>query len=219
MSEQQTPKLVQVLLIEDSGDDAYFVQAMLAEGGRGQFHLTHAPLISEAWELLKNRSFDVVLLDLALPGSTGLETFDQVRLMVPAVPVVVLTGSSDESMATKAIQKGAQDYLVKGQLTGLLLSRTLRHAIERGRLVRELQEALAEVRTLSGLLPICSSCKRVRDDSGYWNQIETFIAKHTTASFTHGVCPTCAIKQLEASGVPVPDHLRAAAAKGKGLFQ
>ena len=94
----------------------------------------------------------------------------------------------DEALALKAIHKGAQDYLLKGQLTGLLLSRTLRHAIERGRLIRELQEALAEVRTLSGLLPICGSCKQVRDDKGYWNQIETFIsAKHTTlASFTHG---------------------------------
>src|SRR5580704_8345227 len=117
MSEAQPPKLLQVLLIEDSGDDAYFVQAMLAEGGQGQFELTHAPLISEAWEILKKKPMDVLLLDLALPDSNGLDTFDRLRQVAPAVPVVVLTGASDEALALTAIQKGAQDYLLKGQLT------------------------------------------------------------------------------------------------------
>jgi CheY-like chemotaxis protein len=215
MSDPQTPKLVQVLLIEDSSDEAYFVHAMLTEGGHGQFELTHVARLSEAVERLTKKQFDAVLLDLSLPDSQGLDTFDRLHEAAPAVPVVVLTGSAEESLATMVIHKGAQDYLLKGQLTGLLLSRTLRHAIERGRLIRELQDALAEVRTLSGLLPICSSCKRVRDDQGYWSQIENFVAKHTVASFTHGVCPICAVKQLQESGVPVPESLRAAAAAEK----
>ncbi len=58
----------------------------------------------------------------------------------------------------------------------------------------QLQQALSEIKTLSGLLPICASCKKIRDDNGYWNQIESYIAKHTDAEFTHGICPECAKK-------------------------
>ena len=65
---------------------------------------------------------------------------------------------------------------------------------ERERLIAELQQALLEVKTLSGLLPICSSCKRIRDDSGYWNQLEAYIKTHTGAEFSHGICPECAKK-------------------------
>ena len=63
---------------------------------------------------------------------------------------------------------------------------------ERSRLILELQESLARVRTLSGLLPICASCKKIRDDKGYWNQIETYIKDRSEAEFTHGICPECA---------------------------
>ncbi len=65
---------------------------------------------------------------------------------------------------------------------------------ERERMIGELQSALAEVKTLSGLLPICASCKKIRDDKGYWNQIESYIAKHSDAEFSHSICPDCAKK-------------------------
>ena len=68
------------------------------------------------------------------------------------------------------------------------------HAEERERLILELQNALAEVKALSGLLPICSHCKKIRDDQGYWNQIEAYIASRSDATFTHGICPECARK-------------------------
>lgn len=68
---------------------------------------------------------------------------------------------------------------------------------ERERLINELKEALTEVETLSGLLPICAYCKKVRDDSGYWNQIETYIRKHSKADFTHSICPECEKKAFE----------------------
>ena len=67
----------------------------------------------------------------------------------------------------------------------------MRYAIERGRLIAELQDALGKVRTLSGLLPICACCKKIRDDKGYWNQIESYIQKHSDAEFSHGICPDC----------------------------
>lgn len=61
-------------------------------------------------------------------------------------------------------------------------------------LVRQLQDALANIKTLRGLLPICASCKKIRDDHGYWNQLETYIGAHSDAEFTHGLCPECARK-------------------------
>jgi len=82
---------------------------------------------------------------------------------------------------------------------------------ERESLIQELTKALQEVKTLSGLLPICASCKKVRDDSGYWNQIETYVARHSSATFSHGLCPDCGMKFFEAAGLPVPDDIRASA--------
>lgn len=78
---------------------------------------------------------------------------------------------------------------------------------DRERLIADLSGALAEVRTLSGLLPICAMCKKVRDDDGNWNSLEAYVAKRTQAQFSHGCCPSCAVKFLEEAGAPVPDKL------------
>ena len=86
---------------------------------------------------------------------------------------------------------------------------------DRERLIQELTTALAEVNTLSGLLPICAQCKKVRDDSGYWNQIESYISKHSSATFSHGMCPDCGVKFFEEAGLRVPEGLRAAAQNPK----
>lgn len=66
---------------------------------------------------------------------------------------------------------------------------------ERNQLIKNLQESLAKINTLSGMLPICAACKKIRDDKGYWNQIETYLSKHSEAEFSHGICPEC-VKKL-----------------------
>jgi len=97
------------------------------------------------------------------------------------------------------------------QMNTLLEQRVAGRTAELERSNQELREALESIKTLSGLLPICGSCKKVRDDRGYWNQIETYIANRTDASFSHGLCPECSIKFLEQGGLPVSDKLREAA--------
>jgi PAS domain S-box-containing protein len=87
----------------------------------------------------------------------------------------------------------------KGEITSVLLierdiTERKRAEMEQERLILQLQEALAKVKTLSGLLPICASCKKIRDDKGYWTQIERYISKHSNAEFSHGICPDCAKK-------------------------
>lgn len=78
--------------------------------------------------------------------------------------------------------------------------------LERSQLILKLQEALEQVNQLSGMLPICASCKKIRNDDGYWTQVEHFISDHSEATFTHGICPECFSTALEEARLPVPDH-------------
>lgn len=110
--------------------------------------------------------------------------------------------------------------LIGGLVLSVLLAATVylaqnssSHARRTAALNVELQAAIDEVKTLSGLLPICAGCKRIRDDGGYWNQIERYISNHTKASFSHGICPECAIKFYESEGMEVPDEVLKAAEK------
>src|SRR5262249_33611649 len=104
---------------------------MLAETAALPFDLMHVSHLSEALERLKEAEFDAILLDLNLPDARGLEAIAPVNDTAPDVPIVVLSGLWDESLAVAAVQRGAQDYLVKGQGGGSLLTRSIRYAIER----------------------------------------------------------------------------------------
>jgi hypothetical protein len=92
--------------------------------------------------------------------------------------------------------------------------RSSRQAVEAARSNAALRAALEKVRTLEGLLPICTSCKRVRDDTGYWSQIDTYLHQHTNASLSHGFCPECAAKAFQELGFEVPEAVQAAVAAG-----
>ena len=124
---------VRILLVEDDPDDVYIMRNLLGDRWHGPFELVNLELLSAAIERCQEERFDVVLLDLGLPDSNGLETFFSLYAHAGDVPIVVLSGYSDERAAVKAVQAGAQDYLVKGQLTDRLLIRSLRYAIERSR--------------------------------------------------------------------------------------
>jgi len=124
---------VRVLLVEDNPGDARLVEILLSEVGTTSFEITHAERLSEALEHLSRSEYDVILLDLSLPDSSGVETVDQMRAAVHHMPVVVLSGQDDEDTALRAIQGGAEDYLLKGHGDGGLIARSIRYSIERKR--------------------------------------------------------------------------------------
>ncbi|MFH1037931.1 MAG: ATP-binding protein [PVC group bacterium] len=133
-------KAIKILLVENNPGDARLIREMLTEA-RGKFELEHVDRLSIALERLTQDRIDVVLLDLGLPDSLGLDTFLRVHAQAPQVPVVVMSGLDDEAVAVKAVGEGAQDYLVKGQVEGNLLGRAIRYAIQRKRAEEALHSA------------------------------------------------------------------------------
>jgi two-component system, cell cycle sensor histidine kinase and response regulator CckA len=126
-----TNRLMRILVIEDNPGDARLLQEYLAEGGADRFTTIHADRLATGLPHLSQPGIDVVLLDLTLPDSDGVETLIRVQAHAPSVPIVVLTGRDDDVVAVQLLQAGAQDYLVKGQVTSPLLVRALRYATER----------------------------------------------------------------------------------------
>jgi len=199
---------VQILLVEDNPADARLIEEILADARPGAFALRREARLSAALESL-DADIDIVLLDLSLPDSHGFETFARVHAAASNLPIIVLTGLDDEELALRTVNKGAQDYLVKAHVGNRLLVRAIRYAIERKRLERqkedliaELKQALSEIKTLRGILPICASCKRIRDDGGYWRQVEAYVHEHTEAQFSHGVCPECLAAERKRNRAP-----------------
>jgi len=129
---------IRTLLVEDEPSAVRLIQETLAEAKAVGFELTHVDHLSDALKLLGREDFDVVLLDLSLPDSQGLEALVKAQAQSPGVPIVILTSLDDETVALKAVQEGAQDYLVKGPLANALLVRSVRYAIERKRLEEQL---------------------------------------------------------------------------------
>ncbi|MDI6886384.1 MAG: histidine kinase dimerization/phosphoacceptor domain -containing protein [archaeon] len=137
-------KPIKVLLVEDNPGDARLIREMLSEARSAQFDLKYADLLSTGLERLAAGEVDVLLLDLLLPDSHGLNTFARAYAQAPEIPIVVLTGIDDDTLAVKAVHEGAQDYLVKEQLDGNLLERSIRYAIERKRAVEQIKASLRE---------------------------------------------------------------------------
>jgi len=122
---------LRALIVEDNPADANLIHEMLNQSRDLSLSLEQASRLSHGLERLKANQLDLVLLDLSLPDSRGFETFAKAHAHAPDLPIIVLTGLDDRSLAVKAVREGAQDYLVKGQVSGDLLSRSIRYAVER----------------------------------------------------------------------------------------
>lgn len=193
-----------VLYMEDDAVVARVVQRALEKAG---FTVESAADGVEGLAKLAYHRYTVVLLDYNMPKHNGLEVMRIMEERNIRLPIVMLTGSGDELVAVEAMKRGAADYVVKDSGNGYLtlLPAILERAIrrhqaalqkqqweeERERLIVELQAALAKVKQLGGLLPVCSSCKKIRDDDGYWQQVEEYLYKHQGTEISHALCPVC----------------------------
>ncbi|NDJ25379.1 response regulator [Nostoc sp. B(2019)] len=156
---------IHILLVEDSPSDARLLRQIFLHASQEEWEMSHVERLSEAIdasrenslptldnsqiESRRQRRFNLVLLDLSLPDSIGLDTLKEFRVAIPDIPVVVLTGLDDEDLALQALAEGAQDYLVKDQLTIQRLVRAIRYAIERSEIINQLRES--EERTRQAL--------------------------------------------------------------------
>ena len=163
----------------------------------------------ETWEAMQQPDAPrLVILDWVMPGIDGVEVCRRVRALETDQPphIIILTARGDRAHIIEGLDAGADDYLSKPCDPGELRARidVGRRMVElRARLaghVRELQQALSEVQTLRGIIPICANCKSVRDDAGYWTRVEMYVSEHSEARFTHGICPECMKKLYGSQG-------------------
>lgn len=131
---------LRVLLVEDNPGDARLIQELLLEARGGEFQTAVAPSVAEAIKELKKVDYHLILLDLSLPDSRGIDTFHQISAQAPLMPVIVLSGLDDEALALQTVKEGAQDYLVKGQVDPHILERAIRYALNRAAAERTLSE-------------------------------------------------------------------------------
>jgi AmiR/NasT family two-component response regulator len=190
-------KTVRALIAEDDALVGDVIQGQLEK--IGVTVVARASDGQQAVELAQTLRPDIVLMDIEMPEMDGLEAARQMQERCP-LPVVVLTAHPGQALVEQAAAAGVGAYLLKSskaqELDRAITIARARFAdlMELRRLNAELQAALAKVKVLSGLLPICASCKKIRDDQGYWHQVEVYIRDHSEVEFSHGLCPSCARK-------------------------
>ena len=178
--QESTPRRIRVLLIEDNPGDARLIEMMLAEADGDSFELRHVDRLEHGLRELGERGIDIVLSDLSVPDSHGLETFQRLHARAPHVPIIVLSGLNDTTVALSAVHQGAQDYLIKGEVDGQLLARSMRYAIERKRMTEQLHRYAAELREKNALL---------ESDFNMAREIQQIFLPDQYPTFPHSVAP------------------------------
>jgi DNA-binding response OmpR family regulator len=170
------------------------------------FDISVAQSGQEALKRVSDLTPDIILLDVVMPEVDGFETCRRLKANETArtIPVIFMTALTDVESKVKGFEAGGVDYVTKpveakellARLTTHLTLRRLQKSLE-GRNAElqakneQLQQALDQVKKLSGLLPICANCKKIRDDQGYWQDVAVYIRDHSEAEFSHGICPDC----------------------------
>jgi DNA-binding response OmpR family regulator len=191
-----------ILIAEDDDLSRLLLQSLLTKWG---YTVTSACDGDEAWKILCEPDHpQLLLLDWMMPGIEGPEIVRRLRKrsLEKTYYSIIITSRSDMDSAASALNAGADDFIYKpfdnnelharvsvGYRTNSLQMANSEH-------IRDLSQALARMRQLEGIIPICSYCKKIRDDQNSWQQLETYISEHSEALFSHGVCPDCLERQL-----------------------
>jgi len=193
----QKETLMRILIAEDDNTSRKVLFTVLKKGGYDVVETVNGV---EAWnKLQQSNAPPLVILDWMMPDLDGMEVLRLVRsLQTNRQPyIIMLTAKHEKTDIAAALEAGANDYLIKPFSIIELQARVKvgRRMIEmQGALaskIEELNRALEEIKTLRGILPICTNCKKIRDDRGYWNQVEVYVHERTEAEFSHGICPQC----------------------------
>ncbi len=202
---------VAVLYVEDEELTRSAVSAAL---GRRVQTLLQAEQGRQGLELFRLHRPGIVITDIRMPVMDGLTMVREIKALDDKTQILITTAHNDTQYFLDALDLGIDHYVLKPIDHEKLFSglekcmatinsekEKQRHQQERDNLIAKLQEALATIKTLHGILPICSSCKKIRDDKGFWTRIEAYISEHTDAEFSHGICSECAEKLY-------PDYFR-----------
>lgn len=192
---------MRILIAEDDATSRSLLAALLAKNGHEPIETVNG---AEAWDKMKAPDApNLAILDLIMPAMDGLEVVRRIRAMPDGQTpyIIMLTASGEKNDIVRGLDAGANDYLPKPFHAGELRARVEvgRRMVEMGDAlsakIEELHQALDQIKTLRGIVPICANCKKIRDDAGYWQQVEAYVASHTEAEFSHGFCPEC-LKKL-----------------------
>lgn len=203
-----------ILIVDDAPDQQLLLRAILGKAGHTDLlsansAITAFPLLDMDGQEPPSQ-IDLILMDVLMPELDGVEACRQIksRPHLCDIPIIMVTANNDLSNLKTAFAAGANDYITKPVHSVELLARvasalTLKKEMDcrkarEGELRRsheELQKALRDVKILRGLIPICASCKKIRNDGGFWQQLEEYIGEHSEAEFSHGICQPC-VKKL-----------------------
>ncbi len=203
-----------ILIVDDSTDHYALLRSILTKSGHHQ--VLGAESAQAAFSLLNlegaqsGTDIDLILMDVLMPEIDGVVACRKIKQQIHLrdIPIIMVTAKNDLENLQEAFSAGAMDYINKPVKSVELLARvasalTLKQEMDCRKLREaelrrsndELQQALREVKVLRGLIPICASCKKIRNDGGFWQQIEEYIGEHSEAEFSHGICQPC-LKKL-----------------------
>lgn len=190
---------MKILVAEDSPMDLLIIQTILEEEN---YELICVENGAEVLNVLESESTlpDLILLDIMMPEMDGYEACEQIKSnpKTEEIPVIFLTGKRGEENEIKGFELGAVDFINKPYHEKVVKIRVKtqldlrKHVQEINKQNLELKQAFSEIKTLRDLLPMCAKCRKIRDEQGYWKQIETYIVEHTDSKFSHGLCESCA---------------------------
>lgn len=192
---------MRILFADDDAGYRLLVKTALVKWG-------YEPVVASdgamAWNILQEPDAPALaILDWMMPGQNGLELCRSLRAQQKPIYLILLTSNREKADIIQGLQTGADDYITKPFDREELFARLqvgiriveLQQSLAKR--VAELESALAQVKQLNGLLPICCYCKNIRDDQNYWRRVEDYVAAHADVRFSHGICPKCFKKEVE----------------------